>query len=282
MIIGAGCQPAEAVSRYVGATEHDVLRTTRMDQRSILVGFVNRIITRPEQEPRVAKRAASWKPKRLTARTSGPRHLLLRQRRDSRDACDRRAGGSIVHDDIQRRGYDARNSSVSAIAGVLLVIVSAGVSAQAPDDATNVLRSRLRTGDCVWVEINGIAVRTGRVLDVTPGVLRLTAGGQEDRIPVDSISRVQRKRNGVALGTLVGAGVGFALGLPLAAIGANEGTGTGKPLLVMTAIGAGAGAGLDAFLWVKHTVYTRHTSLLVRPVVGPNRAAVLVSKMFYR
>lgn len=106
-----------------------------------------------------------------------------------------------------------KSIQASAIAGVLLVMVSAGVSAQTPDDATNVLRSRLRTGDCVWVEINGIAVQTGRVL-------------------------------AVALGTLVGAGVGFALGLPLAAIGANEGTGTA----------------LDAFLWVKHTVYTRHAS----------------------
>ena len=171
---------------------------------------------------------------------------------------------------------------IPAITAILLCTTSSVVFAQGSDDATAVLARRLRSGDRVWVETNGSAVRTGRVVDVAPGILRLTTDGWEESIPVERIWRVQRKRNGVLLGTLVGAGVGFfALGLPVAAIGANEGTATVGPLLFATAVGAGTGAGLDALLSVKQTIYNRQQAAVsVHPVVAPKRAAILISKSF--
>ena len=174
-----------------------------------------------------------------------------------------------------------RSIRASAIAVILALGFSPTVFAQERENAASPLGERLRTGDRVWVEISTTDVRTGRVLGVANGVLRLAADGTEEDIPVNSIWRVQRKQNGIVLGTLIGAGVGFALGLPIAAIGANEGTGVASPLLFMTGVGAAAGAGLDALLWRKRTVYTyNQAALVVRPILGANRVGVFVSKVF--
>ena len=163
-----------------------------------------------------------------------------------------------------------RSMWAPAIAGILAFGVSQTASAQERKNE-DTLGSRLRTGDRVWVEIDTTDVRAGRVLDVSNGVLRLAADGGEERIPISSIWRVQRKQNGIALGMLIGAGAGFALGLPLADIGANEGTGVAGPLLFMTGVGAAVGTALDAFLWRKRTIYTSWDSgLVLRPNVGPN------------
>ena len=169
----------------------------------------------------------------------------------------------------------------SAIVSILALGLSSAAFAQESTDAAIDLGRRLRTGDRVWVEISTTDVRTGRVLEIANGVLRLAADGAEESIPVRNIWRVQRKQNGIVLGTLIGAGVGFALGLPIAAIGANEGTGVASPLLFMTGVGAAAGAGLDAVLWRKHTVYTyQQSALVVRPILGNDRVGVFVAKAF--
>lgn len=173
-----------------------------------------------------------------------------------------------------------RSILASAIVGILVFGISQTAFAQERKNDDG-LGGRLRAGDRVWVEIDTTDVRTGRVLDVANGVLRLAADGGEESIPVSSIRQVQRKQNGIALGMLIGAGVGFALGLPLADIGANEGTSVARPLLFMTAVGAAVGTGLDAFLWRKRTIYTSwQSALVVRPRVGPNRISVIVSKAF--
>jgi hypothetical protein len=174
-----------------------------------------------------------------------------------------------------------RTVRTSAIAGILALGLAPTVFAQELEGAERDLGRRLRTGDRVWVEINTTDVRTGRVLEVANGMLRLAADGTEESIAVRSIWRVQRKQNGIVLGTLIGAGVGFALGLPIAAIGANEGTEVASPLLFMTGVGAAAGAGLDAVLWRKRTVYTqRQSALVVRPILGNDRVGVFVAKVF--
>jgi len=174
-----------------------------------------------------------------------------------------------------------RSITLSAMAITVALGLSPTVFAQERDDAASNLARRLRTGDHVWVEISTTDVRTGRVLGVADGALRLEANGVVESIPISTIWRVQRKQNGIVLGTLIGAGVGLTLGWPLADIGANEGTGVASPLLFMTGVGAAAGAGIDLFLWRKRTVYTYQEGVLViRPILGPNRVGVFVSKAF--
>jgi len=134
-----------------------------------------------------------------------------------------------------------RSMWILAIAGILAVGMPRTAFAQERATDNSGLGTRLRTGDRVWVEIDTTDVRTGRVLGVANGMLTLATDGTEESIPVSHIWRVQRKQNGIALGMLVGAGVGFALGLPIAAIGANEGTGVAGPLLFMTGVGAAVG-----------------------------------------
>jgi len=113
------------------------------------------------------------------------------------------------------------------------------------------------------------------------GILRLAADETEESIPISSIRQVQRKQNGIVLGMLIGAGVGFALGLPIAAIGANEGTEVASPLLFMAGVGAAVGTGIDALVWRKRTVYTSWQSgLVMRPSVGTDRVGVIGSKAF--
>lgn len=167
------------------------------------------------------------------------------------------------------------------IAGILSLGMSQTVRAQERENDDSGLGGRLRRGDRVWVKIDTNDIRTGRVLSVTNGMLTLAADGAEESIPFSRIWQVQRKQNGIALGMLIGAGVGFALGLPIAAIGANEGTEVASPLLFMTGVGAAVGTGLDALLWRKRTVYTSWQSgLVVRPGVGRDRVGVIVSKVF--
>lgn len=168
-----------------------------------------------------------------------------------------------------------------AIAGILAVGTPRTAVAQERPADNSGLGTRLRTGDRVWVEIDTTDIRTGKVLGVANGMLTLATDGTEESIPIGRIWRVQRKQNGIALGMLVGAGVGFALGLPIAAIGANEGTGVAGPLLFMTGVGAAVGTGLDALLWRKRTVYTSWQSgLVVRPSLGTDRVGLMVSKVF--
>lgn len=168
-----------------------------------------------------------------------------------------------------------------AIAGSLSLGVPLTAFAQQREHDDSGLGSRLRTGDRVWVKIDTNDIRTGRVLRVTSGTLTLAVDGAEESIPISRIWRVQRKQNGIVLGMLIGAGVGFALGLPIAAIGANEGTEVTSPLLFMTGVGAAVGTGIDALVWRKRTVYTSWQSgLVVRPSGGTDRVGVIVSKVF--
>jgi hypothetical protein len=167
----------------------------------------------------------------------------------------------------------------TAIASILVIGLAHIVYAQDPAEAA--LARRLKAGERVWVEISTSDVRTGRVLGVGDGVLKLRADGREEDIPVSRIWRVQRKQNGIVLGTLIGAGVGFAFGLPVASLVANEGGGSAYPLLFMTGVGAAAGAGLDALLWRKRTVYAfEEMTTTVRPILTPDRVGIFFSKRF--
>lgn len=59
------------------------------------------------------------------------------------------------------------------------------------------------------------------------------------------------------LGAIIGAGAGFAAGIPLAMLLNNE-TGEGAQALTsMTLLGLGAGIGLDALLSTDRTIYDR-------------------------
>jgi hypothetical protein len=174
-----------------------------------------------------------------------------------------------------------RSMRAVAIAGILAVGMPWTAFAQEREMGDSGLGSRLRTGDRVWVEIDTTDTRTGRVLSVANGILRLAADGTEESIPISSIRQAQRKQNGIVLGMLIGAGVGFALGLPIAAIGANEGTEVASPLLFMAGVGAAVGTGIDALVWRKRTVYTSWQSgLVMRPSVGTDRVGVIGSKAF--
>jgi hypothetical protein len=168
----------------------------------------------------------------------------------------------------------------SAIAAICTIGYSPAAAAQVQDRATG-LGQLLRPGDRVWVQIDTTDVRTGRVLGVGSGVLRLTSDVAEENISIDRIWQVQRKQNGIVLGTVIGAGVGLGLGVPLAMIGVNEGTSVAGPLLFMTGVGAAVGAGLDAVMWRKRTVYRRwQPALVARPILGPDRVGIVVSKVF--
>ena len=167
-----------------------------------------------------------------------------------------------------------------AMPAVLVSFIAPAAFAQTANDTTNLLARRLRTGDRVWVETSN-AVQDGRVADLSGSTLLLDDHGRQVQIPVERIVSVQRKRNGVLLGTLIGAGVGFACGLPWGSLAANEGGSAAGAVTFLTAVGAGAGAGLDALLSVKRTVYRRgEAKFNVHPIVAPNRIGIFVSKEF--
>lgn len=97
----------------------------------------------------------------------------------------------------------------------------------------------------------------GRFVAGREDALVLQVGERQLALPWRDIDHVRRRRNGVSLGTIIGAGAGVAAGVPLAMLVENE-TGEGEQALAtMIGFGLGVGIGLDALLARNRTVYRR-------------------------
>src|SRR5690606_16753998 len=116
---------------------------------------------------------------------------------------------------------------------------SGQVSGRLPSSDFSSLQERLRAGDEVLVSTGaGPAIR-GRMVEVSPVQITVMAGNVRHDIPSDQVTRVERRRNGLLLGALIGAGVGIPFGLALRSYAHNEGSNEAGALLFPVGIGLG-------------------------------------------
>ena len=97
-------------------------------------------------------------------------------------------------------------------------------------------------------------------MDLSNVQITVLADDQRREIPADQVTRVQRRRNGILLGALIGAGAGVPFGIALPSWAHNEGGSEAGALLLPIAAGLGAGIAIDAVLVRPRTVFDRAPS----------------------
>lgn len=174
---------------------------------------------------------------------------------------------------IENRG----NIRVGVFIFIAALCLATASLARAQSASTNTssdmtaLEKKLKSGDQIVVTTQDGAEVQGRFADVSATGLALESNGARQQISANQIRRVKRRRNGIVLGAVIGAGAGAAVGLILMAPAYNEsGDGTVAFALPLAA-GVGAGIAIDALLVKPRTVFERKPAVrtTVLPLVSP-------------
>jgi hypothetical protein len=134
---------------------------------------------------------------------------------------------------------------------VLVACVSCTPSAWA-QNARDVVDGKVRPGDKLTITTRDNREIKGRFLGSRDDVMVLSLEGNEAQLRWIDIDRVKRRRNGVLLGAIIGAGVGVWAGIGVADFMENK-----TWLTSMFALGLGTGIAIDALLSTNRTVYDR-------------------------
>ena len=146
--------------------------------------------------------------------------------------------------------------------GVFLLILGGALPSPAQDTFAD-LNRKLDPGDTLIVnDTNGHRTR-GSLVELTPSSLVLFTDGTRRTFGVSEVERVQRRKNGVLLGLLIGAGCGAALGAIVYGLDEDN---SAAAAVWSVAIGAGIGLGVDAVVVVPRTVYRRPASAGLAPM----------------
>ena len=178
---------------------------------------------------------------------------------------------------MQRRTW-ARAAIVLAC---LLAGVAARVEAQTPTVA-DLLADRLKPGDRLTITARDLTRIRGKLVAVRDDGLVLDTGSGEQVVPFQELDRVSRRRFGVLLGPIIGAGVGIGFAIPVAMLFHNEGADAAGATAFLVGVGAGTGLLIDAVINLPRTVYRREPAARVRiaPQVGRDRRGVALQVTF--
>jgi hypothetical protein len=160
-------------------------------------------------------------------------------------------------------------------------------AASARTDADEI-RQRVKEGQKIFLVDDQARELTGRIGELRADALVLLVGRDRTDVPYDRILRIDRPRDGLLDGTLIGFGTGAGLGLLAALAAANDDSGWGSPdpthvalvaPLMLGGIGAGVGVGLDALIRREPNLYRRQgaTRASLSPVLGRSRRGVAIS-----
>jgi hypothetical protein len=157
----------------------------------------------------------------------------------------------------------------TALTATVLASPARAQAPERPDPQFAALASKLSTGDSVTVTDTAGDVVKGRLDALSSEQITVLVDGQRRTVAAARVARVQRKRVGVLLGAVIGAGAGIAAGAALASYAENEGGSQAAAWMFPMAIGLGAGIGIDALVNFPRTVYRR------KPVAQVNVAPIL-------
>ena len=102
----------------------------------------------------------------------------------------------------------------------------------------------------------------GRMLQVSADQIVLGTKNGPRTLDALQIQKVQKRKNGVLLGALIGAGAMIPVSVALASYSYNEGGGGGAAIFPIL-VGLGAGIGIDAAIGSNKTLYERNSSRTV-------------------
>ncbi len=148
------------------------------------------------------------------------------------------------------------------------------------------LQEKLRNGDPLIVGLENGTTVSGRLIEISGERLALMVSNVRRDIQQMEIIRVQRRKNGVLLGALVGlgTGIGFATVVIKGCLSPNVEcdlnlAGVGGSII---GIGVGAGIGIDALVVRTRTLYDRQTQprATVRPILDSKRLGMQVKVTF--
>ena len=168
---------------------------------------------------------------------------------------------------------------------VAIVLTSGSLAAAqqaGSDPAFERMRTKLKAGNRLTVDLMNGSTVEGRLVDVGADTLSISTATGERRLPRLDVATVRRHGHGILLGSVIGAGVGLTCGVFVGMIFSNEGADADPAIFGMTLLGLGVGAGIDAALNIPKTVYRQslppRTTFKVE--AGPHRKAVRVAVSF--
>jgi hypothetical protein len=149
------------------------------------------------------------------------------------------------------------------------------------DSAFVQLQNTLKIDDTLTITSdNGTKVK-GRLIEITPDHILLRVKDGQQSIAFPEIVKVGKRKNGVLLGAVIGAGAGVPFALALHSYAYNEGV-SGGGAVVPIIMGFGIGMGIDALIPSTRTMYERlsRPRITVSPVIDGDRMGGRVTFKF--
>jgi hypothetical protein len=145
----------------------------------------------------------------------------------------------------------------SAAVVAFLIAIGSAAPAWAQDKADfAALQTTLKQEDEVTLTTLAGDKIKGRMIEVSADRIVLREKGGPRTVDAVQIQKVQKRKNGVLLGALIGGGAMIPVSIALSSYNYNEGGDAGVALLPIAA-GLGAGIGIDAAIGSNKTLYER-------------------------
>ena len=170
----------------------------------------------------------------------------------------------------------------AALVLACLVLGSARHLEAQPSATAAVLANTLERGDRLTITVADLTRIRGKLVAVGDDGLVIRSDTGEQVVPFEVIERVSRRRFGVLLGPIIGAGVGVGFAIPVAMLFHNEGADATAASAYLIGLGAGTGLLIDAAINLPRTVYRRDPGprMRIAPQLGRDRRGVALQVAF--
>jgi len=181
-------------------------------------------------------------------------------------------------------GLPTRTTRAIGLAVVIALASCSLASAQqaGSDPAFERMRTKLKAGNRLTVDLMNGSTVEGRLIDVGADTLSISTDAGERRLPRLDVATVRRHGHGIILGSVIGASVGLTCGILVGTIFTSEGQDADPAIFGLTLLGLGVGAGIDAVANIPKTVYRQSSPARTtfKVEAGPRRKSVRVSISF--
>ena len=181
-----------------------------------------------------------------------------------------------------------QRKATATLAASLFLAFFESRQAFAQDEASQVdpafvqLQNALKVDDKLTITSdNGNKVK-GRLIEITDDHILLRVKNGQQSIAAPRIVKVGKKKNGVLLGAIIGAGASIPFALAVSSYANNEGGSQASAFLIPVMMGLGIGTGIDALLPSTRTMYDRNSQrrVTVSPVIDRDRMGGRITLKF--